>query len=77
MQEAYLSLTTKTLVFLQHVTQQYEADFIMKVCRASLALLFALLSLPLLANRRHLAEGHTEKFGIAVRLCKLEVQSHF
>jgi len=31
LQEAYLSLTTKTLVFLQHVTQQYEADFIMKV----------------------------------------------
>ena len=33
LQEAYLSLTTKTLVFLQHITQNYEADFIMKVCR--------------------------------------------
>ena len=31
LQEAYLSLTKKTLVFLQEVTQHYDADYIIKV----------------------------------------------
>lgn len=31
LQEAYLSLTKKTLVFLQHVTAEYEADYVVKV----------------------------------------------
>ena len=52
MQEAYLSLTTKTLVFLQHVTQQYEADFIMKVCRPFLVSINCTLFPYLLADRR-------------------------
>lgn len=31
LQEAYLSLTRKTLVFLQEVTLQFDADYIVKV----------------------------------------------